>query len=72
MACVKIVCYIVALGVVGPEMATDFSSKEVKPMLMRGPSMDSPHIVFGTVKNSPDFHVGPKISMCYLHKTCLK
>ena len=72
MACVKIVCYLVALGVVRPEMATDFRSKEVEPMLMRGLSMDSPHIVFGTVKNSPDFHIGPKISMCYLHKTCLK
>ena len=72
MACVKIVCYIVALGVVRPKMATDFRSKEVEPMLMRGLSMDSPHIVFGTVKNSPDFHVGPKISMCYFLKICLK
>ena len=60
------------LGVVRPEMATDFSSKEVEPMLMRGLSMDSPHTVFGTVKNSPDFLVGPKMSMCYLHKICLK
>ena len=30
--------------------------------------MDSPHTVFGTVKNSLDFCVGPKMSMCYLHK----
>ena len=27
-----------------------------------------PHTVFGTVKNSHDFRVGPKMSMCYLHK----
>ena len=45
------------LGVVRPDMATDFDSKEVEPMLMRRLSMDSPHIVFGTVKNSPDFRV---------------
>ena len=37
------------LGVVRLEMATDFGSKEVEPMLMRGLSMDSPHTVFGTV-----------------------
>ena len=60
------------LGVVRPEMAMDFSSKEVEPMLMRGLSMDSPHTVFGTVKNSPDFRVGSKIFMCYLYKFCLK
>ena len=60
------------LGVVRLEMATGCGSKEVEPMLMRGLSMDSPHIVFRTVKNSPDFRVGLKISMCYLHKICLK
>ena len=53
-------------------MATGFSSKEVEPMLMRGLFMNNPHTVFGTVKNSPDFRVGPKMSMCYLHKICLK
>ena len=37
-----------------------------------GDAMDSPHIVFGTVKISPNFRVGPKMSMCYLHKICLK
>ena len=60
------------LGFVWPKMATDFCSKEVEPMLMRGLSMDSPHTIFGTVKNSLDFRVGPKMSMCYLHKICLK
>ena len=60
------------LCVVRPEMATDFGSKEVEPMLTRGLSMDSPHTIFGTIKNSLDFRVGPKMSMCYLHKICLK
>ena len=60
------------LGVVRPEMVTDFGSKEVEPMLMRGLFMDNPHTVFGTIKNSLDFRVGPKMSMCYLHKIFLK
>ena len=64
MACV----IIVVLGVVRP----DFGLKEVELMLMRGLSMDSPHTVFGTIKNSPEFRVGSKMSMCYLHKICLK
>ena len=51
---------------------TDFGSKEMESMLMRGLSMDSPQTFFGTVKNSTDFRVGPKMSMCYLHKICLK
>ena len=38
---------IVVVGVVRPEMAMDFGSKEVEPRLMRGLSMDSPHTVFG-------------------------
>ena len=38
---------IVVLGVVRPEMTMDFGSKEVKPRLMRGLSMDSPRTVFG-------------------------
>ena len=55
-------CYIVVLGVVGPEMAMDFGSKEVEPRLMRG------HVLFlGTVKNSLGCLIGPKMSMCYLH-----
>ena len=51
------------LGVLRKEMATDFGSKEVEPMLMRGLSMDSPHIIFGTVKNSLDFRVRQKTSV---------
>ena len=35
------------LGVVRPEMAMDFGSKEVEPRLMRGLSMESPHTIFG-------------------------
>ena len=53
-------------------MATDFGSKEMEPMFMWGLSMDSPHTIFGTVKNNPNFRVGRKMSMCYLHKICLK
>ena len=51
------------LGVVRSEMVMDFDSKEVEPRLMKGLSMDSPHTIFGTVKNSPDLCVGPKTSM---------
>ena len=54
---------ILVLGVVGPEMAMDFSSKEVEPRLIRGLSMDSPRTIFGTVKISLDLCVGPKNSM---------
>ena len=45
---------------VGPEMAMDFSSKEVEPRLMRGGGGGggcpwTAHVLFlGTVKNSPD------------------
>ena len=63
---------ILVLGVVGQEMAMDFGSKEVEPKLMRGLSMDSPRTIFGTVKNCLDLLVEPKMSMCYLHKICLK
>ena len=56
-------CYIVVLGVVRPEMAIDFGSKEVEPRLMKGMSMDSPRTVLGTVKNSLNLRVGPKMSM---------
>ena len=41
------------LDVVGPEMAMNFDSKEVKPRLRKGLSMDSPHTVSGTIKNNP-------------------
>ena len=41
------------LGVVGPEMAMDFGSKEVEPRLRTGLSRNSPRTIFGTVKNSP-------------------
>ena len=38
---------IVVLGVVRPEMAMNFSSKEVEPRWMRGLSMESPCTAFG-------------------------
>ena len=37
----------IVLGVVRPEMAMDFGSKEVEPKLMRGLAMDSPRTIFG-------------------------
>ena len=43
------------LGVVRPEMAMDFGSKEVEPRLRRGLSTDRPRTIFGTVKNNPGF-----------------
>ena len=33
------------LGVVRPEMAMDFGSKEVEPRLMKGLSMDNPLLI---------------------------
>ena len=46
-------CYIVVLGVVGPEMAMDFDSKEVEPRLMRGGCPWTAYVLFlGIVKNS--------------------
>ena len=54
---------IVVLGVVGPEMAMDFGSKEVEPRLMRALSMDSSSTVFGTIKISPNLCVGSKTFM---------
>ena len=48
---------IVVLGVVKPEMAMNFGSKEVEPRLMRGLS----HTLFlGTVKNSPVYVLDQK------------
>ena len=48
MVLVRFTCVlIVVLGVVRPEIATNFDSKEVEPRLMRGLSMGSPCIVFG-------------------------
>ena len=37
---------IVVLGVVGPEMAMDFGSKEVEPRLMRGSCPWIAHVLF--------------------------
>ena len=58
---------IVVLGVVRPKITIDFDSKEVEPSLMRGGGGGCPWtahaLFFGTVKNSPDVLVGPKMSM---------
>ena len=60
------------LGVIGPEMAMNFGSTKWNRCLVRGPPTDSPHTILGTVKNNLGFLVGPKFSMGYLHKICLK
>ena len=62
---------IVVLGVVRPEMAIDFGSKEVEPMLDEGLSMDSPRIVWGLLKQSR-LMVGLKLSMCVVCIILLK
>ena len=57
------------LGVVGSETAMDFGSKEVEPRLMRGVGC-CPWIAHALFLGG--LLVGPKMSMCYLHKICLK
>ena len=57
------------LGVVGPEMIMDFGSKEEEPRLRRGLSTNSPHTVFGTVKNSLDLLGWTKKLPCVI---CIK
>ena len=40
-----------------------FRFQEVEPMFDEGAVLGQPTDWFGTVKNSPDLHVGPKLSM---------
>ena len=61
MTCVIIYALNYGLGVVGPEMAMDFSSTKWNRCLVRGLPTDSPLHGCGTIKNSPSFLVGPKI-----------
>ena len=51
------------LGVVRPEMAIDFGSKEVELMHDEGAAHGQPTYCLGTVENSPNFLVGLKLSM---------
>ena len=53
---------IVVLGVVRPEMAINFGSKEVEPMHDEGLFMDSPRTIWGLLKQS-GLMVGLKLSM---------
>ena len=53
------------LGVVRPEMAIDFGSKEVEPMLDEGVVHGQPTYCYGTVKKS-GLMVGLKICPCVL------
>ena len=63
MVPVRFTCVlIVVLGVLRPEMTTDFGSKEVEPRLIRGLSMDSPRTIFwGLLKTVP---------ICVLDQKC--
>ena len=61
MACVIIDALNYGLGVVGLEMAMDFGSTKWNRCLVRGLPIDSPLHGCGTVKNSLDFLVGPKM-----------
>ena len=51
------------LGVVRSEMTMDFGSKKWNRYLMRGVVLGQPMDWLGTIKNSPDLLVGPKLSM---------
>ena len=62
----------VVLSVVRSEMAIDFGSKEMEPMLDGGwSSMDSPHTVWGLLKQS-GLMVGLQLSMCVICIILLK
>ena len=62
MACVIIYALNYGLGVVGSEMAMDFGSTKWNRCLVRGLSMDNPLHGCGTIKNSPDLLVRPKMA----------
>ena len=49
-------------------MAMDYRFHKVELMLGGEAAHGQPIALFGTVKNSPDLFVGPKMSMCYLHE----
>ena len=61
MASVTIYAINYGLSVVGPEMAMDFGSTKWNRCLVRGLPTDSPLHGCGTVKNSLDLLVGPKM-----------
>ena len=61
MACVIIYALNYGLSVVGLEMAMDLGSTKWNRCLVRGLLKDSPLHGCGTVKNSPDLLVGPKM-----------
>ena len=59
------------LGVVRPEMAIDFGSKEVEPMLDEGAVHGQPTYFWGLLKQS-GLMVGLKLSMCVIYIILLK
>ena len=56
------------LGVVGLEMAMDFSSTKWNRCYVRGLSTDNPLLSLGLLKIVPICMIGPQMSMCYLHE----
>ena len=54
-------CNKLCLGVVGSEMAMDFGSRKWNRCLVRGQPTDNSLHGCGTVKNSLDLLVGPKM-----------
>ena len=58
---------IVVLGVHRPEMAIDFGSKEVEPMLDEGAVYGQPTYCLGTVKTVRVDGWTEIVHVCYLH-----
>ena len=63
---------IVVLGVVRPEMAIDFGSKEVEPMLDEGAVHGQPTYYLGGLLKQSWLMVGLKLSICVVCIILLK
>ena len=63
---------IVALDVERPEMAIDFSSKEVEPMLDEGVVHGQPTYCLGTVKTVQVDGWTEIVHVCYFHNIASK
>ena len=54
-----------------PEMAMEFGSKKWNRYVVSGLLVDSPLFYFRTIKKNLGFvQIGPKSSMCCVHKLC--
>ena len=79
MDCLGSLCYIcvfclmlnnmqIVFGVYKAGNDHGFRFHKVESMLGERATHGQPTTQIGTVKNSPDLLVGPKMSMCYLHE----